>query len=85
MKRNGKTKGIEINILFYFVKLIKNLFFSYFIEKIRVGRDYQAVCPPLIPEHERKTECIQDRALLVWSPTKDIPDAKCNSSLSLQR
>jgi len=48
-----------------------------FLEKIRVGRDYQAVCPPLIPEEERKPEVLNDRALLVWSPTKDIPDSKC--------
>lgn len=45
-------------------------------EKIRVGRDYQAVCPELIPAPERKPEALNDRALLVWSPTKEIPDPK---------
>lgn len=49
---------------------------SEILEKIRVGRDYQAVCPPLLPEQDRKPEYIAERALLVWSPTKDIPDAK---------
>lgn len=46
-------------------------------EKIRVGRDYQAVCPELEPVEQRKPEQISDRALLVWSPTSDISDIKC--------
>lgn len=46
-------------------------------EKIRVGRDYQAVCPELEPVEARKPETINDRALLVWSPTADISDLKC--------
>lgn len=51
-------------------------------EKIRVGRDYQAVCPELEPLEQRRPELISDRALLVWSPTCDISDAKCKCSLS---
>lgn len=46
-------------------------------EKIRVGRDYQAVCPELEPLEQRKPDQISDRALLVWSPTSDISDIKC--------
>lgn len=46
-------------------------------EKIRVGRDYQAVCPELEPVDQRRPELISDRALLVWSPTCDISDIKC--------
>lgn len=46
-------------------------------EKIRVGRDYQAVCPELEPTEQRRPELIADRALLVWSPTAEISDAKC--------
>lgn len=46
-------------------------------EKIRVGRDYQAVCPELEPVDQRRPEEISDRALLVWSPTSDITDIKC--------
>lgn len=42
------------------------------IEKIRVGKDYQAVCPEML----LGTETIIDKALLVWSPTKDIPEIK---------
>lgn len=45
-------------------------------EKIRVGRDYQAVCPQLVPELDRRPELMNERALLVWSPTKEIPDMK---------
>lgn len=50
-----------------------------FTEKIRVGRDYQAVCPELVPPPERKPETVNDRALLVWSPTKEITDTKRES------
>lgn len=48
-------------------------------EKIRVGRDYQAICPELEPVERRKPDQISDRALLVWSPTADISDTKCKS------
>jgi len=51
-------------------------FYSFLTEKIRVGRDYQAVCPPLVPELDRRPELMNERALLVWSPTKEIPDMK---------
>lgn len=50
-------------------------------EKIRVGRDYQAVCPELEPVDQRRPELISDRALLVWSPTYDISDIKCKWKL----
>ncbi|XP_017487606.1 PREDICTED: REST corepressor-like isoform X2 [Rhagoletis zephyria] len=65
IKRNGKSKNKQ----------------SEYEEKIRVGRDYQAICPSLIPENERKPEGLNDRALLVWSPTKEIPDAKLFAGL----
>ena len=49
--------------------------FIAFSEKIRVGKDFQAVCPEMVIE--KKIEMVgNDRALLVWSPTKDIPDSK---------
>lgn len=50
-------------------------------DKIRVGRDYQAVCPELQPEALRKPELLADRALLVWSPTAEIPESKCRLPL----
>lgn len=46
------------------------------VDKIRVGRDYQAVCPELQPENLRQPELLADRALLVWSPTETITDTK---------
>lgn len=46
------------------------------VDKIRVGRDFQATCPELQPESQRKPELLADRALLVWSPTDSIPDSK---------
>ncbi|OXU23873.1 hypothetical protein TSAR_010314 [Trichomalopsis sarcophagae] len=47
-------------------------------EKIRVGRDYQAIVPELIPinDKKRKPDKCPERALLVWSPTIEIPDQK---------
>ncbi|KOB65710.1 REST corepressor [Operophtera brumata] len=51
-------------------------------EKIRVGRDYQAVCPELEPVEARKPETINDRALLVWSPTADISDLKLDEYIT---
>ncbi|XP_031788774.1 REST corepressor isoform X3 [Nasonia vitripennis] len=47
-------------------------------EKIRVGRDYQAIVPELIPinDKKRKPDQCPERALLVWSPTIEIPDQK---------
>ncbi|XP_059062161.1 REST corepressor 1 isoform X2 [Achroia grisella] len=51
-------------------------------EKIRVGRDYQAVCPELEPVEQRRPEMISDRALLVWSPTADISDMKLDEYIT---
>ncbi|KXJ73079.1 hypothetical protein RP20_CCG016583 [Aedes albopictus] len=58
---------------------------SEYEEKIRVGRDYQAVCPELIPAPERKPETLNDRALLVWSPTKEIPDPKLEEYITVAK
>eukprot|EP00099_Drosophila_melanogaster_P004056 NP_001188671.1 CoRest, isoform G [Drosophila melanogaster] len=68
-KRNGKSKAKQ----------------SEYEEKIRVGRDYQAVCPPLVPEAERRPEQMNERALLVWSPTKEIPDLKLEEYISVAK
>ncbi|KAH8317964.1 hypothetical protein KR074_005157 [Drosophila pseudoananassae] len=68
-KRNGKSKAKQ----------------SEYEEKIRVGRDYQAVCPPLVPEVERRPELMNERALLVWSPTKEIPDMKLEEYISVAK
>ncbi|KAB0800060.1 hypothetical protein PPYR_07940 [Photinus pyralis] len=54
-------------------------------DKIRVGRDYQAVCPELTPENLRKPELLADRALLVWSPTTDIADSKLEDYILLAK
>ncbi|CAH2090255.1 unnamed protein product [Euphydryas editha] len=51
-------------------------------EKIRVGRDYQAVCPELEPLEQRQPDQISDRALLVWSPTSDISDIKLDEYIT---
>ncbi|XP_055637952.1 REST corepressor isoform X3 [Toxorhynchites rutilus septentrionalis] len=58
---------------------------SEYEEKIRVGRDYQAVCPELVPSPQRKPEQLNDRALLVWSPTKEIPDNKLEEYITVAK
>lgn len=55
------------------------------VDKIRVGRDYQATCPELQPEALRKPELLADRALLVWSPTTDIPEIKLEEYITLAK
>ncbi|CAG9762513.1 unnamed protein product [Ceutorhynchus assimilis] len=55
------------------------------VDKIRVGRDYQATCPELQPEAQRKPELLADRALLVWSPTESIPDSKLEDYIVLAK
>lgn len=55
------------------------------VDKIRVGRDYQAVCPELQSESQRKLELLADRALLVWSPTECIPESKLEDYIVLAK
>ncbi|XP_057670894.1 REST corepressor 1 isoform X2 [Diorhabda carinulata] len=55
------------------------------VDKIRVGRDYQAVCPELQTESQRKLELLADRALLVWSPTECIPESKLEDYIVLAK
>ena len=52
---------------------------------IRVGRDYQAVPPPFIPKAERRSDQCQERALLVWSPSANIANQKCESEIQVSR
>lgn len=50
-----------------------------------MGKDYQTTCPELIPQGDRKPETLNDRALLVWSPTKDIPDNKLEEYITVAK
>ncbi|XP_014285675.1 REST corepressor 1 isoform X2 [Halyomorpha halys] len=54
-------------------------------EKIRVGREYQAIIPPLIPVNERNLEECPDRALLVWSPTNTISDRNLDAYITIAK
>lgn len=58
---------------------------SMFVDKIRVGRDYQAVCPELQPVASRRPDQLADRALLVWSPTVDISEQKLDEYITLAK
>lgn len=75
------------NLLIILINFLPFLVFilTIYLEKIRVGRDYQTVCPDLIPVSERKLETLNDRALLVWSPTKDIPDSKLEEYITVAK
>ncbi|XP_014218180.1 REST corepressor 3 isoform X1 [Copidosoma floridanum] len=54
-------------------------------EKIRVGRDFQVSVPELIPIGDRKLDLCPEKALLVWSPTTDIPEQKLEDYISLAK
>lgn len=58
---------------------------EYEAEKIRVGRDYQALCPDLVQEKDRSIETLPEKALLVWAPTKDIPDNKLEDYITVAK
>lgn len=54
-----------------------------FLEKIRVGKDYQVIIPEMnnIP----KLDNYHDRALLVWSPVKDISEERLDEYIELAK
>lgn len=78
-RKNGGT-GTGGNM-----KSVKNKTGEYEAEKIRVGRDYQVVCPELIPEKDRNPEGLPEKALLVWSPTKDIPEKELEKYITVAK
>lgn len=67
------------------MKSVKNKTGEYEAEKIRVGRDYQVSCPELIPEKDRNPEGLPEKALLVWSPTKDIPEKELEKYIQVAK
>ncbi|XP_060853912.1 REST corepressor 1-like isoform X2 [Rhopalosiphum padi] len=54
-------------------------------EKIRVGRDYQAVIPKLLVLPKNRRERLNKKALLVWSPTETISEIKLNEYILLSK
>ncbi|XP_050431889.1 REST corepressor-like isoform X2 [Adelges cooleyi] len=54
-------------------------------EKIRVGRDFQAVIPKLLVTQAQRRERLNKKALLVWSPTEKISDVKLNEYILLSK
>ncbi|XP_025202556.1 REST corepressor isoform X2 [Melanaphis sacchari] len=55
------------------------------VEKIRVGRDYQAVIPKLLVLPKNRRERLNKKALLVWSPTENISEIKLNEYILLSK
>jgi hypothetical protein len=51
------------------------------VEKIRVGKDYQVQVPEMNPHP--KIENYHDKALLVWSPVKDITEERLDEYIVL--
>lgn len=41
---------------------------------VRVGNEYQATCPNIIPQSERRLEQSLAKAQIVWSPTEKLSD-----------
>lgn len=58
----------------------KSLF--HFTEKIRVGKDYQVAVPEM---SSKLTETYPDKALLVWSPAKEIPETSLDEYIELAK
>lgn len=54
-------------------------------EKIRVGRDFQAVIPKLMVPPKNRRERLNKKALLVWSPTDNISEHKLNEYILLSK
>jgi hypothetical protein len=54
----------------------------FLTEKIRVGKDYQVVVPEMNNKFENN---YPDKALLVWSPAKDIPENKLEDYIELAK
>ncbi|CAG7719933.1 unnamed protein product [Allacma fusca] len=52
---------------------------------MRVGRDYQAKVPALVPKEDRNVQGDPDRALLVWCPTERLNDDQIEQYLSVAR
>lgn len=53
-----------------------------FSEKIRVGKDYQVIVAEMTPQRQ---ENYGDKALLVWSPAKEIPESKLEEYITLAK
>lgn len=70
--------------LFYSFTVLVNLvlIFLFFptVEKIRVGKDYQAIVPELNPKSDNN---ITEKALLVWAPATFISDSRLEQYVEL--
>lgn len=53
-----------------------------FAEKIRVGKDYQVIVPEKLAQRQ---DPYPDKALLVWSPAREIPDEKLEEYINLAK
>lgn len=69
-------------VTFFCLKQIKYSTFSV-AEKIRVGKNYQVVVPEMVPTGLPDT--YPDKALLVWSPAKWIPETKLEEYITLAK
>jgi len=52
---------------------------------MRVGRDYQAKIPNIIPEPDRNAQAENERALLVWKPTEKLTDDEIEEYISMAK
>lgn len=53
------------------------------IEKIRVGKDYQAIVPEMSTKQDWHHQ--QEKALLVWAPASYFPDSKVEEYVTLAK
>lgn len=62
---------------------VTNEFFLIYTEKIRVGKDYQAIVPSIVLKHDSFNQ--QEKALLVWSPATCVPDSRVEEYVTLAK
>jgi ELM2 domain len=69
----------------YFRLTLQIYFLTLFVlaEKIRVGKDYQAIVPPMQTKNDSFSQ--QEKALLVWAPAVNIPDSKVEEYVTLAK
>lgn len=56
--------------------------FDLLAEKIRVGKDYQVIVPEMSPQRQ---ENYPDKALLVWSPAREIAESKLDEYIAMAK
>lgn len=66
-------------------KNLLNIKITSFLEKIRVGKDYQVFVPEMKGKMETYPDSYSDKALLVWAPAREISESNLEEYVCLAR